>query len=271
MHVKRTVLVVLDGFGERAESDGNAIRLARTPTFDALYREFPHTLDQHVRARRRAARRSDGQQRSRPHEHGLGAHRLPGADAHQQVDQRRRLLREPRARRRHRQGQGERQGAAPARAHEPGRRALVARARLRARRAGQARAGSTKVYWHAFLDGRDTPPKSARQLPAPGRAPSSAQIGVGRIATVVGRYYAMDRDNRWDRVQLAYRPADARRRARPSATPPPPSSSATRAGETDEFIKPIVDRRRRGHARRRRLGRLLQLPRRPRARAHARA
>ena len=42
--VKRTVLVVLDGFGERAETDGNAIRLARTPAFDALYREFPHTL-----------------------------------------------------------------------------------------------------------------------------------------------------------------------------------------------------------------------------------
>src|SRR3954453_21803257 len=44
MPVKRTVLVVLDGFGERAEKDGNAIRLARTPAFDALYGEFPHTL-----------------------------------------------------------------------------------------------------------------------------------------------------------------------------------------------------------------------------------
>jgi 2,3-bisphosphoglycerate-independent phosphoglycerate mutase len=44
MPVKRTVLVVLDGFGERAEKDGNAIRLAKTPAFDALYKEFPHTL-----------------------------------------------------------------------------------------------------------------------------------------------------------------------------------------------------------------------------------
>src|SRR5947199_7999743 len=42
--MKRTVLVVLDGFGERADKNGNAIRLARTPAFDALYREFPHTL-----------------------------------------------------------------------------------------------------------------------------------------------------------------------------------------------------------------------------------
>src|SRR5258706_15908727 len=42
--IQRTVLIVLDGFGERAERDGNAIRLARTPTFDALYREYPHTL-----------------------------------------------------------------------------------------------------------------------------------------------------------------------------------------------------------------------------------
>ncbi|HZS39663.1 MAG TPA: 2,3-bisphosphoglycerate-independent phosphoglycerate mutase, partial [Polyangia bacterium] len=42
--MKRAVLVVLDGFGERAERDGNAIRLARTPSFDALYRDYPHTL-----------------------------------------------------------------------------------------------------------------------------------------------------------------------------------------------------------------------------------
>ena len=44
LSIKRTVLIVLDGFGERAERDANAIRLARTPAFDALYGEFPHTL-----------------------------------------------------------------------------------------------------------------------------------------------------------------------------------------------------------------------------------
>lgn len=63
--------------------------------------------------------------------------------------------------------------------------------------------GVEKVYVHAFLDGRDTPPASAlgfvKELEA-----KIAEIGVGKIATISGRYYAMDRDNRWERVQLAY-------------------------------------------------------------------
>ena len=63
--------------------------------------------------------------------------------------------------------------------------------------------GLTKVYVHAFLDGRDTPPSSGlgyiKELEA-----KMAEIGMGKIATVSGRYYAMDRDNRWERVQLAY-------------------------------------------------------------------
>ena len=63
---------------------------------------------------------------------------------------------------------------------------------------------STRVLFHAFADGRDTPPTSGidfiRQIEAHMR-----EIGVGRVATVIGRYYAMDRDNRWDRVETAYR------------------------------------------------------------------
>ena len=65
------------------------------------------------------------------------------------------------------------------------------------------RNGLTNVYVHAFLDGRDTPPDSAinyvKELEA-----KMAEIGVGKIATISGRYYAMDRDTRWERVQLAY-------------------------------------------------------------------
>jgi 2,3-bisphosphoglycerate-independent phosphoglycerate mutase len=65
------------------------------------------------------------------------------------------------------------------------------------------RRGARKVYVHAFLDGRDTPPRSAeRSLAA--LTDKFAQLGCGRIASVVGRYYAMDRDNRWERVQKAY-------------------------------------------------------------------
>src|SRR6185312_2913601 len=64
------------------------------------------------------------------------------------------------------------------------------------------RRGLTKVVWHAFLDGRDTPPKSAagylRQVDD-----KLKQIGVGELVSAVGRYYAMDRDKRWDRLELA--------------------------------------------------------------------
>ncbi|MDR0272760.1 MAG: 2,3-bisphosphoglycerate-independent phosphoglycerate mutase, partial [Clostridiales bacterium] len=65
------------------------------------------------------------------------------------------------------------------------------------------RNGLTEIYVHAFLDGRDTPPASGldylKELEA-----EMQEIGVGKIATISGRYYAMDRDNRWERVQLAY-------------------------------------------------------------------
>ncbi len=65
------------------------------------------------------------------------------------------------------------------------------------------REGLENVYVHCFLDGRDTPPASGKgyveQL-----VDKMKEIGVGQVATVMGRYYAMDRDNRWDRVELAY-------------------------------------------------------------------
>ncbi len=65
------------------------------------------------------------------------------------------------------------------------------------------RKGLDKVFIHAFLDGRDVPPSSAKEYVAEAAA-KCKEIGVGRIATVMGRYYAMDRDNRWERVERAY-------------------------------------------------------------------
>ncbi|WP_407313266.1 2,3-bisphosphoglycerate-independent phosphoglycerate mutase [Pseudomonas sp. nanlin1] len=74
---------------------------------------------------------------------------------------------------------------------------LVAMAELAAQR------GAEKIYLHAFLDGRDTPPKSAESSLALLDA-TLARLGKGRIASLIGRYFAMDRDNRWDRVASAY-------------------------------------------------------------------
>ncbi|CAE6887105.1 2,3-bisphosphoglycerate-independent phosphoglycerate mutase [Pseudomonas marincola] len=66
-----------------------------------------------------------------------------------------------------------------------------------------AQRGAEKIYLHAFLDGRDTPPKSA-EAPIEFIENTFARVGKGRFASLIGRYFAMDRDNRWDRVEQAY-------------------------------------------------------------------
>ena len=66
------------------------------------------------------------------------------------------------------------------------------------------RNGLEKVFVHCFLDGRDTPPSSGREF-VEALEGKMKELGVGKVASVMGRYYAMDRDNRWDRVELAYR------------------------------------------------------------------
>ncbi len=98
--------------------------------------------------------------------------------------------------------------------------------------------GLDKVYVHCFLDGRDTPPTSGRDYVA-ALEEKMKELGVGKVASVAGRYYAMDRDKNWDRVKIAY---DALTRSEG-----PKSESATAAiqasyeeGKTDEFMIPTV-------------------------------
>src|SRR6266550_3609894 len=96
-----------------------------------------------------------------------------------------------------------------------------------------------KVFVHCFMDGRDTPPNSGRdyvrQLQQKMR-----ELGVGEIATLVGRYYAMDRDNRWERVELAYRALVHGEAETRTGDPIAALQRSYEAGVTDEFIKPIV-------------------------------
>ena len=95
-----------------------------------------------------------------------------------------------------------------------------------------------KVYVHAFLDGRDTPPASAKgfmeQLVA-----KMNELGVGEVATVSGRYYAMDRDNRWDRVQKAY-DAIANGTGEVASDAVTAIADSYAAGTNDEFVLPTV-------------------------------
>ena len=98
------------------------------------------------------------------------------------------------------------------------------------------RRGVSKVYMHAFLDGRDTPPQSA-EGPIKGLEEKFKALGAGRIATICGRFYAMDRDNRWDRVEKAYDLIVAGEPACTAASALEGLHEAYARGETDEFVQ----------------------------------
>lgn len=95
-----------------------------------------------------------------------------------------------------------------------------------------------KVFIHALLDGRDTPPDSGvgylKELKS-----KIDELGVGKIATIMGRYYGMDRDNRWERTELAYR-AMTEGIGHQCSDPIAAVSDSYQKGVTDEFVKPIV-------------------------------
>ncbi|MBH8375735.1 2,3-bisphosphoglycerate-independent phosphoglycerate mutase [Acinetobacter baumannii] len=94
-----------------------------------------------------------------------------------------------------------------------------------------------KVYLHAFLDGRDTPPRSAQPSLEKLDALFAQYEGKGRIATMIGRYFAMDRDNRWDRVERAYRLLTEGEAVRTATTAVEGLELAYAANENDEFVK----------------------------------
>lgn len=100
------------------------------------------------------------------------------------------------------------------------------------------RHGLEKVYVHCFLDGRDTPPASGKDFIKELRD-KMKEIGVGEIATVMGRYYAMDRDNRWDRVELAYK-ALTRGEGVEAECPVCAMNDSYKEEVYDEFVKPTV-------------------------------
>jgi 2,3-bisphosphoglycerate-independent phosphoglycerate mutase len=237
--IRRTVLVVLDGYGERAERDANAIRLARTPHFDALYRDYPHTL---VATSGLAVGLPEGQMGNSEVGHmNLGSGRVvyqeltridkaiadgtffdnevlcAAMDAAKAGSGRLHLL-----------GLTSPGGVHSSLEHAY---ALVELARRR---------GVREIIWHAFLDGRDTPPKSAAGFLRDVQA-RLRQIGAGRIGSVVGRYWAMDRDQRWDRVADAY--ALLTEGTGTAADDPVAAVEASYAANvTDEFVRPIAMR-----------------------------
>jgi len=98
--------------------------------------------------------------------------------------------------------------------------------------------GLEKVFVHCFLDGRDTPPQSAAGYVA-ALIEKAGAIGSGRVASVVGRYYAMDRDKRWDRVEQAYELLTLGKAYRKSSDPVAAIKQSYAEEVNDEFVKPI--------------------------------
>ena len=230
------VLTVLDGWGYRAETKGNAIALARKPNYDRLLKEFPNTL---IHTSGPYVGLPEGQMGNSEVGHlNMGAGRIVQMDI-TRVDHlilggeffRQPLFLEAMERGRTRQlhllGLLSDGGVHSHIEH------LFALLRM-------ARESKVeKVFVHCFMDGRDTPPESGidflRQLEQKMR-----EFGVGQIATVIGRYYAMDRDNRWERIEKAYRAMVHGDAEAKFADPIAAIRASYEKGVTYEFVVPAV-------------------------------
>ena len=233
----RACLVILDGWGVAEPGPGNAVELADTPVFDALWRAYPHTR---LTACGRAVGLPEGQMGNSEVGHlNLGAGAVVRQDL-TRIDDAvgdGSFLANPTLR------------EVCARGRESGRLHLMglvsaggvhaSMGHLRACLELTRREEVPDVVLHAFTDGRDTAPDSGAGYLA--EAEGWLREEGGRVGTVSGRYYAMDRDRRWDRTKLAY---EAIVHGRADTPPAPSGEEAVKAaytrGETDEFIRPTL-------------------------------
>jgi 2,3-bisphosphoglycerate-independent phosphoglycerate mutase len=235
--LRPVVLAILDGWGVAAPGSGNAIDLARTPVFDHLMATYPHgTLD----ASGVAAGLPAGQMGNSEVGHlNIGAGRVvyqdltritkaieDGSFFHNRVLHQAFVKAVGRASTVHFMGLVSGGGVHSDLGHL---KACLEMARCE---------GATDVVLHAFLDGRDTPPRSAQGYLSEMQA-FMDESGVGRYGTIGGRYYAMDRDTRWDRTKLAY-DAMVYGEGEHAASAAEAVAQAYERGENDEFVRPTV-------------------------------
>src|SRR5580700_4552356 len=233
---KPIVLTVLDGWGFRAETKGNAVALARKPNYDRLIAEFPNTL---IHTSGPFVGLPEGQMGNSEVGHlNMGAGRIIHMDITrvEALIASGELSRQPLLLDAMQRGR-ERQLHLIGLVSDGGVHSNINHlfALLRMARENKV----TRVFVHCFMDGRDTPPNSGidflRQLEQKMR-----EYGVGQIATVIGRYYAMDRDNRWERIEKSYR-AMVHGDADAKFTDPIAAIRASyEKGVTDEFVVPAV-------------------------------
>jgi len=232
-------LVVLDGWGYRAEREGNAIELARTPTWHRIWEGGPRTL---LQASGLAVGLPEGQMGNSEVGHlNLGAGRVVPQDL-VRISQSIRggeffripALTELCAGVRKRGGTLHLLGLlGPGGVH-------AIDEHLRAAVELGVRQDVPRIAVHGFLDGRDTLPRIADEV-VTRLQEDLRRIAGGRalIATLTGRYYAMDRDRRWERTRVAYE-AMVRGEGRPETDPVAAVRAAYARGESDEFIKPLI-------------------------------
>ena len=237
MSKKPTVLMILDGYGLNKEAKGNAVAMAKTPVMDKLMKEYPFVEGN---ASGMAVGLPDGQMGNSEVGHlNMGAGRI----VYQELTRITKEIQDgtffenpallaavnnckANDSSLHMFGLLSDGGVHSHNTHLYG---LLELAK---------RNGLEKVYVHAFLDGRDTPPASGKEYAEQLEA-EMAKIGVGKIASVAGRYYAMDRDNNYDRVKIAY-DALPKGEGNKGTSGPAAIQASYDNDKTDEFVIPTV-------------------------------
>ncbi len=228
-------LIILDGWGYREELDANAIAQAKKPFWDYLWQTYPHTL---ISGCGRCVGLPDDQMGNSEVGHlNMGAGRIVHQDLTRidaAIDDKTFFSNPVLSKAIDQAVQSQKAihvlgllSPGGVHSHE---RQISAVIELAAQR------HATHVYFHAFLDGRDTPPKSAEpSLSA--LTKQFNQLQCGKIASIIGRYYAMDRDKRWDRVKKAYDLLTGDNAEYHAKTAMDALQLAYDRNETDEFIK----------------------------------
>ena len=235
---KPLVLLILDGFGYTLEQENNAIAMANTPCWDQLQKDYPMTL---LNCSGRSVGLPDDQMGNSEVGHiHIGTGRYVPQDFSKVNDAiedssfftnpalcRAVDLAKDNGKALHIMGL---LSAGGVHSHEQQILAMIELAAMR---------GLSNIYLHAFLDGRDVPPKSATGSIELIEA-KFAELGVGRIVSITGRFYAMDRDNRWDRVKLAYDLIVKGEANCKTSSALEGLACAYEKGDTDEFVLPTA-------------------------------
>ena len=234
---KPLALIILDGFGYNSSDYGNAIAAAKTPNLDKLFTSCPHTL---IGASGMDVGLPDGQMGNSEVGHtNIGAGRI----VYQELTRITKAIKDgdffENAAFNAAVENCKKNGSAlhlmglmsdgGVHSHNSHLYALVELAK---------KAGLEKVFIHCFMDGRDVPPTSGKEYIAELQQKLD-EIGVGKIASVMGRYYAMDRDNRWERVEKAYA-AMVYGEGNKNSCPVDTMEKSYAADVTDEFVVPTV-------------------------------